>query len=80
MPIIEFSSVIKKLEALDPHKSNDIPIKLIVQCANLLFTPLTAILNQYFVDGVFPSVLKQVYVTPIPKCKTLKDITDLRPI
>ena len=57
--ILEISSVVKKLKALHTRKSSypsEIPIKLIIECANLLSYPLTAIFNQIFIDGVFPSI------------------------
>ena len=71
------------MKALDSRKSrypSEIPIKLIIEYADLLSNPLTAIFHQCFIDGVFPCIFKQVYVTPIPKCKAPKDITELRPI
>ena len=67
------------MKALDSVKSNypsEIPIKLIIECADLLSIPLTAIFNQCFIAGVFPCIFKQAYVTQIPKCKAPKDITD----
>ena len=71
------------MKALDSRKSSypsEIPIKLIIECVDLLSIPLTAIFNQCFIDGVFPCIFKQAYVTPIAKCKAPKDITDMRPI
>ena len=81
--ILEICLVAKKLKALDSRKSSypsEIPIKLIIEYADLLYTPLTAIFNLCFIDGVFPCIFKQAYVTPIPKCKAPKNITDMRPI
>ena len=53
---------------------------MIIECTDLLSIPLTAIFNQCLIDGVFPCIFEQVYVTTIPKCKAPKDITDKRPI
>ena len=61
IPILEICSVAKKLKALDSRKSSypsEIQIKLIIECADLLSTPLTAIFNQCFIDGVFPCIFK----------------------
>ena len=49
IPILEICSVAKKLKALDSRKSSypsEIPIKLVIECADLLSTPLTVIFNQ----------------------------------
>ena len=57
------------MKALDPRKSSypsEVPILLIVECANLLSTPLTALFNQCFIYGVFPGIFKQACVTLIP--------------
>ena len=51
---------------------------MIIECADLLSTPLTAIFNQCFIDGIFSCIFKKAYVTPIPKCKAPKDITETR--
>ena len=83
IPILEIHSVAKKLKALDSCKSSypsEMPIKLIIECTDLLSTPLMAIFNPCFINGVFPCIFKQAYVTPIPKCKAPKDITEMRPI
>ena len=72
-----------KLENLNTNKSlypGDIPSKLIVKCAWYLSVPLTAIFNQCFVGGIFPVCFKRAIISLIPKNKTPKIPSDLRPI
>ena len=72
-----------KLENPDTNKLiylHDIPAKLVVECAECLSVPLTAIFNQCFVDGTFPVCFKRAIISPIPKNRTPKVPSDLWPI
>ena len=83
IPVIEIHQTQLKLETLVTNKSvypSDIPTKWIVECAQYLSVPLTAIFNQYFVDGIFPVCFKRAIISPISKTKTPKVPSDLRPI
>ena len=83
IPVIEIHQTQLRLKNLDTNKSvcpGDIPIKLIVKCAHYLSIPLTAIFNQCFVDVMLPVCFKRDIIPPIPKNKTPKVPSDLRPI
>ena len=83
IPVIEIHQTQLKFENLVTNKSvypGDIPTKLIVKCAYYLSVPLTAIFDQCFVDGIFPVCFKRAIISPIPKNKTPKVPSELRPI
>ena len=83
IPVTEIHQTQLKLENLDTNKSvypGDIPTKLIVECAQCLSVPLTAIFNQCFEDGSFSAYFKRAIISSIPKNKILKIPSDLRPI
>ena len=81
--VIKIHQTQLKLENLDTNTSvypGDIPTKLIVKCAQYLSVPLFANFKQCFVDGIFPVCFKRAIISPIPKNKTPKVPSDLKPI
>ncbi|XP_046681804.1 uncharacterized protein LOC124368609 [Homalodisca vitripennis] len=71
------------LESLDARKSagpDDIPPRVLKQCAPILAVHLTILFRPLLASGVFPSNLKQSYVIPIFKSRDRGNIRDYRPI
>ena len=58
----------------------DLPNKLRLSCAVELTEPVTNIINSCLVEGKYPKIWKQEYVTPCPKVSNPKEIKDLRKI
>ena len=51
---------------LDP-----IPMSLVKECADILITPITKIVNYSIKEGSFPNCFKMAYVTPLQKKSSL---------
>ena len=57
-----------------PSKSCDldlIPTSLVKECADILTTPITKIVNYSITEGSFPNCFKMAYVTPLQKKPSL---------
>ena len=64
------SSVIKLIKALDvikPHGHDGISVKMIKICADYIAHPLTLILKNSLVAGIFANDLKKANIVPIHK-------------
>jgi len=59
---------------------NSIPVVVLKYIAKLICPPLTVIINNSLRTGVFPTLLKQAKVIPIPKGGNASDINNYRPI
>ena len=82
-PQIEEYDVYVRLNRLKKTKSTlpvDIPDKLRQACSPHLAAPLTAIYNDCLNRAQYPTLWKQEWVTPAPKCTSPKVISDLRKI
>ena len=51
-----------------------------MKCAQYLSVPITAIVNQCFVDSIFPVCFERAIISPIPKNKTPKVPSYLGPV
>ena len=82
-PKIDELDVFVRLTKLKKTKSTqpiDLPYKLRKEFAPELAGPLTDIFNSCLEQHLNPSLWKQEWVTPVPKVKNPKTITDLRKI
>ena len=83
VPVVTVAEVIEILKGMDSNKSTrpgDIPVKIFKRFATQLAQPISNMINQAIVTGVWPDFLKLEIVTPIPKIKSPKSIEDLRKI
>ena len=63
-----------KILKSSPSKSCDldpIPTSLVKECADILITPITKIVNYSITEGSFPNCFKMAYVTPFQKKPSL---------
>ena len=60
--------------------NDNISLKLLKHCANYLISPLTAIINQSLVNGIFPDDLKIAKIIPIFKKDNKHIFDNYRPI
>ena len=63
-----------KILKSSPFKSYDldpIPTSLVKECADILITPITKIVNYSIKEGSFPNCFKMAYVTPLQKKPSL---------
>ena len=63
-----------KILKSSPSKSCDldpIPTSLVKECADILITPITKIVNYSITEGSFPNCFKMAYVTPLQKKPSL---------
>ena len=82
-PTVSNLDVYHLLKSLSPSKApgpGDIPLRLMVEFAPELTCPLTDIYNCSLEHGVFPSLWKTTYVTPVPKEPVICSLDQLRPI
>ncbi|XP_065564321.1 uncharacterized protein LOC136029743 [Artemia franciscana] len=80
--VSEFT-VYKKLLRLKANCASypgELPVKLLREFAIFLAKPLSSIINQCFLQQVFPSAWKRAYVRVIPKVRCPKSCDQLRPI
>ena len=71
------------IQNLDDSKSTDIyetPIKLLKMASSCLSGPISEIINDSFITGIFPDKLKCAYVLPIHKADSKIDVGNYRPI
>lgn len=62
---------------LDEYNLN---AKVLIDCLDLVATPLADIINHSFISGVFPSALKTATIIPIQKVTNTTLINEFRPI
>lgn len=75
--------VLKYLRKLDRNKgagSDGIPSFFVKQCAKELATPLTAIFRRSMSEGVYPTIWKEAYITPIHKGGSRQNVENYRPV
>lgn len=80
---IRLKDTMKEIEKLDIKKSSGIPqlsCKILKTCLLLTANRFTNLLNLCVENGVFPRKWKQALVVPIPKGKSSKLVTNIRPI
>ena len=83
--ILQFSqaNVQHALNALNVRKSvppGDIPTAILKKCSKELSIPVTNVLNSAIKQGVWPTIFKTEYVTPVPKVFPPKKLKNLRSI
>ena len=82
-PLFEPYQIHQKIKRMKKKTSTvpgDIDWKIIAEFSVELASPLSNIFNSCTLDGVWPDVWKQEYVTPIPKVFPPNSIDDLRKI
>lgn len=76
----EIYTIIKSLKNKNSCGIDEIPPKLIKICVKELTFPFTKLINQSFIEGVFPEALKISVVKPIYKKGEKTDPNNYRPI
>lgn len=76
----EINKIIKNLKNKNSCGIDEIPPKLIKNCARELTSPYTTLINQSFSDGIFPNALKISLIKPIYKKGEKTDPNNYRPI
>lgn len=76
----EVLETISKLKNSNSTGYDNFSIKIIKQCAHKIAKPLCHIINQCFVDGEFPSLLKISKVICLHKKGDIKELSNYRPI
>ena len=61
------AKIIAKMKSKNSAGFDNISAKLLKKCATLLIAPITALINQSLVKGIFPDLLKIAKVIPIYK-------------
>ena len=67
-----------KILKFSPSKSchlDQIPTSLVKECADILITPITKIVNYSITEGSFPNCFKMAYVTPFKRSRALIEIS-----
>ena len=83
VPVVSEELVLEVLQNLNVSKAtrkNDIPAKILKQFARQISKPLTVIINNCIMQGVWPEVFKVEIVTPVKKVPNPQNIDDLRNI
>ena len=75
----EITNIILKLKTTrtDPNK---ISVQVFKSVGNLVSAPLTKIINNSFLAGIFPECLKMANITPVFKKENKQLVTNYRPI
>ena len=75
----EITNIILKLKTTrtDPNK---ISVQVFKSVVNLISAPLTKIINNSFLTGIFPECLKLAHITPVFKKENKQLYTNYRPI
>ena len=82
-PQVDEMDVFKKMKQIKKTKSTlpiDIPAQLRDVCAIHLAAPLTTIINNSLISGIYPALWKNEWVTPAPKNPNPQGINELRKI
>ena len=83
VPVISEQNILDVLRALNVSKSTrkfDIPAKILKHFSSKISKPLTKIVNNCIVQGLWPELFKSEIVTPVPKVPVPKTRDDLRNI
>ena len=82
-PTVEVENVVKKIKSMNKKAATlegDLPMKLIAEFAEELAYPLANIINEGFLQGVYPNLWKLETVTPAPKVYPAEELSQLRKI
>ena len=82
-PTVEIGSVVQKIKSMNKKAATlegDIPMKVIAEFAEELAFPLSNIVNESLIQGVYPKMWKIETVTPVPKVYPAEKLTQLRKI
>ena len=83
VPVFTEQEVLEVLMDLKVNKASrqtDIPARILKAFANKLSEPMTKVINNAIMSGIWPDFLKMEVVTPVPKVSQPKCIDDLRNI
>ena len=75
----ECMKIISNLKIVKTHL-NEMPVKIFKSISAYVSDPLSKMINQSFLQGIFPSILKLARVTPIYKNGDKSNPTNYRPI
>ena len=75
LPISEtrIHSVISNIDSSKAYQSNNIPPKVLKDNAGIFITVLSSDINNYILNGIFPSKLKYADITPNQSMKSSND-------
>ena len=82
-PTVEVESVVKKIKSMNKKAATlegDVPMRVIAEFAEELAFPLSNIINESLLQGVYPKIWKMEVVTPVPKVHPAEKLTQLRKI
>jgi exonuclease III len=79
MTVVECSNVISTLKNTYFGR-NTLPVKVLLAAKDILAVPISGLINNSFVAGIFPSCLKCACITPVFKAGDPTNITNYRPI
>ena len=82
-PVIEPLKVYQVIESMNKKAATvpgDIPMKIIAEFSVELANPLSHLFNVCLLEGVYPDIYKQEYITPAPKIQPPERFKDLRKI
>ena len=83
IPQFAQSQVKNILDSLEKKKAvppGDIPTKILKHFAKEIATPVTNVINSAIKQGVWPSMIKTEFITPVPKVYPPKKLKNLRSI
>jgi hypothetical protein len=78
--ILEVKRYIKELDTSKASGVDGIGPRILKLCGDSIVLPITSIINNSIVSGVFPDLLKEAYVIPIYKSLERNDPNNYRPI
>ena len=76
----EVSTLLKSLNVSKASGPDNIPNRILKECADILSPSLTRIFNISFQKGIFPSLWKHAFVTPVHKKDDRSNVKNYRPI
>lgn len=76
----EINAILRNLPNKHSHGLDEIPPILFKECADELTAPFYVLVNQSFVEGVYPDRLKKAVIKPLHKKGTKLAATNYRPI
>ena len=71
-------SVLRELNVKKSVPLGDIPTVIFKKFSNELAPPVTDVINQAIIKGVWPDIFKTEFITPIPKVFPPKKLKNLR--
>ena len=82
-PLVDVEKIVKTIRSMNKKSSTlegDLLIKLLAEFAEELSFPLANIINECFLQGVYPDLWKLETVTPAPKVHPVEQLSQLRKI